>query len=175
MTNAPGCCHWELATILASDSDSHQDARQLASNTIFNFYLFILHLFISHFLSFTRVWLDNLEPDLQKGWALTAVTEVKTAGVWARAMFNSLEKNLESDEFQSWNPKWVNSFYTSFSSLSATACRRGTAAHFHITKMKCKRTYCLPSTCILLWWALWEKLVRTLTILDSEQVLNSRQ
>lgn len=123
---------------------------------IFIYLFYICSLII--FFHFTSVWLDNLDSDLQKGWALTAVTEVKTARIWARAMFNSLKKtpNLKSDEIQSWswNPKWVNSFYTSFSSLPATACRRGTAAHFHITKMKCKWTYCLPSTCVVLWWAL---------------------
>lgn len=52
MANAPERCRWELATVLASDSDSQQDARQLTSNTIFYFYLFILHLFINNFLSF---------------------------------------------------------------------------------------------------------------------------
>lgn len=48
--------------------------------TIFNFYLFYICLLII-FFHFTEVWLDNLEPDMQKSWALLAVTEVKTAGV----------------------------------------------------------------------------------------------
>lgn len=59
--------------------------------TIFNFYIFYI-CFLIIFFHFTDVWLDNLEPNLQKSWALTAVTEVKPAGVSARAMLNSLKK-----------------------------------------------------------------------------------
>lgn len=171
MANAPECCHWELATILASDSDSQQDARKLSWNTFFFIFIYLFYIILFHF---TSVWLDNLEPDLQKGWALTADREIKTAGGWAGAMLNYLIKSLESDEFQSWNPKWVNSFTVasagllqSISSLCASACRRGTAAHFTIAKMKRKWTYCLLNTCVLLRWALWIELVRTLIILDS--------
>jgi len=80
MANAPECGHWEWATILTSGSDSQQDAGNLLQTQFFIFvYLFYICSLII-FFHFTRVWLDNLEPGLQNGWALTAVTEVKTAG-----------------------------------------------------------------------------------------------
>lgn len=160
MANAPKSCLWELATFLVPNSDSQQDAKQLASNTGFfknAFYSFSLIIFFH----FTRVWLDNLKCNLQKGWALNSCNRGQNSWVWARAMFNSIKNNLESHKFHSWNPKWVKGFHISFSSLLGPACRRGTAAHLHITKMQCKQTYlsaqhlCNDEHSEKNWWGRW--------------------
>lgn len=167
--------HWSVATGNQQPfpPQTHMPSRMLGNWLQTQFCIFIYLFYICSgifFFYFTSVGFDNLEPDVQESWALTAVTEVKTAGVWA--MFDSLKKSVMDSSLGIPNesialtpasparpplPAEGEPLHTStslrWSTSELTACQ---APAYRYDEHS-------------------EKLVRTFIIADSEQVLNSRQ
>lgn len=130
----------------------------LQTQGFLNILLYVFSLIT--FFHFARVWLDNQKCNLQKGWAFNSCNRGQNS--WGLSNSQPQHSTLlkKSDEFPSWNSKWVKHFYMNFSSLLAPAWRRGTAVHCTSLRCSVSKLTCLPSTCALLWWVLWEKLVR---------------
>lgn len=148
MANAPKSCLWELATFPAPDSDSQQDAKQLASNTgvlknLFYFFSLII------FFCFSRVWLDNLECTLEKGWALNSCNGSKQLGFEQEQCSTPLKKILSLMNFSLGIPNESIAFI-----LTSLACwplpAKGDCCTLASLRCSASKLTCLPSTCVLL-------------------------